>query len=225
MKAADALLAVVEEARALIAARVDGAHGRGEVLAGLDAALAPGGVTLPAPCETGACRHLDAALGGARAAGFASLALAIDRARPHLTWTTYDAYPVDDIGARFARSHAFAEIVGPGAAVEAADYDLGLFLIGPRVFYRDRHHPAPELYLPLTGPTRWRFGTAAPWETLAAGEAVWNPANRVHATIVDDVPLLCLYAWTRDVSLPAVADRAADWAAIDAALARAEAAP
>ena len=132
---------------------------------------------------------------------------------------------MDEIGARFAGSHAFAEIVGPGAAIEAADYDLGLFLIGPQVLYRDHHHPAPELYLPLTGPTRWRFGPAAPWETRAAGEPVWNPANRVHATVVDAVPFLCLFAWTRDVREPAVVDRADDWPAIDAALAKPGAAP
>jgi hypothetical protein len=92
------------------------------------------------------------------------------------------------------------------------------------VLYRDRHHPAPELYLPLTGPTRWRFGTGSPWETKAAGEPVWNPPDRVHATIVDAVPLLCLYAWTRDVMAPAVVDPAPDWAALDDALARAGAA-
>jgi len=35
---------------------------------------------------------------------------------------------------------------------------------------------------------------------------------------VDDVPLLCLYAWTRDVHLPAELVPATDWLAIEANL-------
>ena len=227
MRARDAILALAEESRRCIAAQVDVAHGRDEVLAGLDAALAAGGVTPPAPAPRAidACRHLDSALANMRGAGFGNLAAAVERARPYLHWITYDAYPADDIGPRFAGGHAFAGIVGPGAAIAAADYDLGLFLIAPHVLYRDHHHPAPELYLPLTGPTRWRFGAGASWEVRAAGEPVWNPANRVHATIVDAVPFLCLFAWTRDVRAVATVDAAPDWAAIERGLARAESAP
>ena len=227
MRAHGAILALAEESRRCLTAQVDAAHGRDEVLAGLDAALSIGSLTppAPAPLEIDACRHLDSALASACAAGFDGLATAIERARPHLRWITYDAYPPDDIGPRFARSHAFAEIIGPGAPIGAADYDLGLFLIGPHVLYRDHHHPAPELYLPLTGPTRWRFGAGTSWETRAAGEPVWNPANRVHATIVDAVPFLCLFAWIRDVREVATVDVAADWPAIERSLARAETAP
>ncbi len=224
MSPAEAIVALAGEVRRVFAAQVDEAHGRGEVLAGLDAVLAEADVTLPAPRTLDACRHLDAALANARAAGLAGIAAAIDRARPNLHWVTYDSYPPEDIGPRFAGSHAFAEIIGPGAAIEAADYALGLFIIGPQVLYRDRHHPAPELYLPLTGPTRWRFGARGAWETRAAGEPVWNPANRVHATIVDAVPFLCLYVWTRDVSAPASVDSAPDWADLDRSLALAGAA-
>jgi hypothetical protein len=224
VSAPDAIVALAGEARRLIAARVDAAHGRDDVLAGLDAALASNAVTPPPPRELAACRHLEPALANARAAGLGGIVNAIEQARPHLHWITSDLYPPEDIGPRFARSHAFAEIIGPGAAIAAADYALGLFIIGPQVLYRDRHHPAPELYLPLTGPTRWRFGAGAPWETRAAGQPVWNPANHVHATIVDAVPFLCLYAWTRDVREPSAVDIAPDWAELDRTLAQAGAA-
>lgn len=218
-----AIRALVREVRHVIAGAIDETQGRGEVLAGIDAALDQQSFVTPEAREFDACRHLDACLGEMRTNGHADLADAIARARPHLSWTVYDAYPEAEIGRRFARCHAFAEVVGPGAAIEATDFDVGLFLIGPHVLYRDRHHLAPELYLPLTGPTRWRFGAGMPWETKGAGEPIWNPPNRVHATIVDAVPLLCLYAWTRDVMVPALVDPAPDWAAIDAALARDEA--
>src|SRR5690606_38444835 len=99
----------------------------------------------------------------------------------------------------------------------ASDFAFGIFLISPRTLYRDHRHPAPELYVPLTGPTRWRFGRGA-WETRAAGEPVWNEPDAVHATLVGDVPFLCLYAWTRDVTLPAETVDAPDWEAIEAEL-------
>ncbi len=218
LRAEMALSQLVDAARATIADKVDGRSGRAEVLDGLDA-VDFRAIQLPAPREIPACHHLSRAIEEVWRAGFGRLARAVEAARPFLAWTTYDAYRPEEIGQRFAATHAFAEIVGPGATFEAADYDLGLFLIGPHVLYRDHHHPAPELYLPLTGPTRWRFGTGAPWESRRAGETVWNVANRVHATIVDEKPLLCLYAWTKDVSLPALVDKAADWTTIDAALA------
>ena len=77
------------------------------------------------------CDHLDAAL---QAMGKTPLAKAIAEARPFLSWVAYDAYPRDEIGERFADNHAFASIIGEGCAFEAADFDLGLFLIAPNLF-------------------------------------------------------------------------------------------
>jgi len=140
-----------------------------------------------------------------------ALALTIAEAAPALDWVTYDRYPPAAIGADFAAGHAYARIIGDGAAITARDFDLGLFLIAPHVLYRDHCHPAPELYAPLTGPHGWRFSPGAPLVLKGAHEPVWNPSGQPHATKVGPAPFLCLYGWTRSVDLPARVIPADDW--------------
>ena len=102
--------------------------------------------------------------------------------------------------------------------MHADDYELGLFLIAPHTLYRDHHHPAPELYAPLTGPHRWRFGAGASWIEKRAHETVWNEPWQVHATAVGPIPFFCVFGWARDVNLPAKVVPAADWDVIEASL-------
>ena len=146
-----------------------------------------------------------------------ALAAAIAESAAHLPWVTYDAYPRDLIGDAFATGHAFASIVGEASAIQARDYDLGLFLIAPRVLYRDHAHAAPELYVPLTGPHGWRFGPGLPIVTKPAHEPVWNDPHDPHATRVGDVPFLAIFGWTRDVNVPAYVIAADDWAELESA--------
>jgi hypothetical protein len=159
------------------------------------------------------CGSFSEALALAREQGSASLVDMIERTREHLTWTTY-AYPGQTIGPRFAQAHAFAELVGCRMPFDAPDYSLGLFLMAPATFYRDHRHKAPELYAPLTGPTLWRFDHG-PWLRRTAHQPIWNEAGKVHATIVEEAPFLCIYVWTRDVSEPACVVAAPDWAEIE----------
>jgi hypothetical protein len=161
-----------------------------------------------------ACGWLSQCLELASAQGLARIAEAIARAEPELAWRTYDGYPSGAAGPRFPRAHAFVDLVGQDAPVVAEDFDLGLFLIAPRTFYRDHRHKAPELYAALTGPTRWRFNGGV-WLTRQAGEFVWNESMHIHATLVEECPFLCIYAWTQDVSIPAEIVPAPDWHAIE----------
>src|SRR5690606_38276017 len=140
---------------------------------------------------------------------------------PYLNWVSYDAYPADEIGAYFPKQHAFASLAWLYDSDYAHDLDLGMMLIEPHTLYRDHRHQAAELYLPLTGPSRWRFGLEAAWEIRQAGEPVWNPPYALHATLVDSVPMLCLYAWTKNVHAPAEVVPTSDWVEIEAQLARA----
>ena len=158
------------------------------------------------------CDHLDTAL---QAMDKTHLAKAIDDARPFLSWVSYDAYPRDEIGAHFADNHAFASIIGEGCALEAVDFDLGLFLIAPNLFYRDRHHAAPELYAPLTGPHGWRFKPGDPLVWKEAHEPVWNRAWQPHATMTGDTPFLGIFCWTKDVALPAKVIPSPDWPTLE----------
>jgi quercetin dioxygenase-like cupin family protein len=216
MRGEEAVADLVGEARAYIGRLGEERPGVEAVLGRMrEFDLGASAVVLPEPVETATCAHLDRAIAAA-AAGAPRLAEAISAARPFLHWIAYDAYS-PAIGPRFPTSHAFTGLIGEYRMIPARDFAFGLFLIAPGTLYRDHRHPAPELYAPLTGPTEWRFERGA-WETRRAGEPVWNEPNAVHATLVRDDPFLCLYAWTRDVMLPAEVVEASDWAAIEAAL-------
>ena len=70
-----------------------------------------------------------------------ALAHAIHAACPHLNWMTFDGYPIAEVGAEFAKGHAYASLIGEHAALPAVDWDMGLFLIAPNILYRDHQHP------------------------------------------------------------------------------------
>lgn len=144
------------------------------------------------------------------------LARAISDAAPHLEWVTYDAYPRDLAGDAFAEGHAFAPLFGEHAPYCMADFEVGLFLIAPHVLYRDHHHPASELYAPLTGPHGWRFGIDAPRQIKPAHEPVWNPPNRPHMTRTGSSPFLSIFVWTTDVHAVAHILPASDWPELEA---------
>jgi hypothetical protein len=163
-----------------------------------------------------ACGHLDAALFCLN--GAEPLRLAINAARPALRWVTYNAYPPEMIGPRFPVAHAFVSLMGGASHVPADDFELGLFLIAPKTLYRDHRHKAPELYVPLTGPHEWRFGTGESWTEYGAHAPIWNEPMQVHATLVRDIPFLALFGWTRDVMADAIVVPAADWPHIEASL-------
>lgn len=212
--AAAALRAIVDEADRYLATLPG--PGVADVRAGV-AAWARGPVT-PA-FQTASNPVMAAHLPGALAIlerDRPALALAIAAAAPALDWVTYDRYPPADIGSAFAMGHAYARIIGDGAAIPARDFELGLFVIAPHVLYRDHRHPAPELYAPLTGPHGWRFAPGEPLVVKPAHEPVWNPPDRPHATKVGPVPFLCIYGWTRDVDLPARVIQAGDWPELEA---------
>lgn len=175
-----------------------------------------GPVTQPPPKPNAVVEtHLAPAL-EALAADRPALAGAIAAAAPHLDWITYDGYPPEDIGAAFARGHAYCSVIGEEAAIPARDFDLGLFLIAPHVLYRDHAHAAPELYAPLTGPHGWRFGPGRPLVVKPAHRPVWNPPFRPHLTKVGPVPFLCLFGWTKDSMAPAHVIPSADWPELEA---------
>jgi len=172
--------------------------------------------SLTLPPNTPRCGFLDEALAAVEIDSALPLKRAIQNANLH--WISYQGYAADTIGPHFPQRHAFASLVMAADPDWSCDFDLGVFLITPGTLYRDHHHPAPELYVPLTGPSKWRFGTRQSWAEKGAGTVVWNPPNRVHATLVGSVPFLCLYAWTEQVHAPAKVDFSEDWKEIEAAV-------
>ena len=210
--AADHAARLIDEADRYIATL----PGRGvaEVRAGLNT-WRGGDVRVTPQANAVVNQHLSAALAPLRATHLA-LAQAIEGASPHLTWITYDGYPLEEIGTDFAKGHAYASLIGEAGNVAAQDYDLGIFLIAPHVLYRDHHHAAPELYAPLTGPHGWRFGPHTPLITKPAHHPVWNDAHRPHMTKVGPTPFLALFGWIQDVRQVAQVIPAPDWPALEA---------
>lgn len=162
------------------------------------------------------CGFLAQALATISSSNIVRLGKSLSQAKLH--WETYNAYASETIGAHFLNRHAYTSLIAGLDPEWRWDFDLGFLLIAPNTFYRDHHHVAPELYLPLTGPSDWRFGTCSPWVQKQAGEVIWNPPNQIHAVLVHDVPLLCLYAWTEQVRVPAKVDFSKDWKDIEASL-------
>ena len=202
----------VEALRTDLVLLLGGLHGQGitETRAALNAAAGA-----PVTAERGnavVARHLDDAASHITAAGY-TLADTITAAAPHLPWQTYADYPEAEVGPDFANSHAFCSLLGEvDACWEATGIDVGLFLMAPGLFYRDHAHPAPELYLPLTGPHSWRFRPGAPLVPRAALAPVWTDPGTPHATLVGAMPFLCLYAWLAEPQTPAWIVPADDWA-------------
>jgi len=176
--------------------------------------------SLKAMERTSSAPQLSPSFALARQQGASDIIDAIEPAMPYLDWVSYDSYPAAEIGRDFPRRHLFASLISPVDPDWSHDFDCGLLWIAPHTLYRDHHHPSPELYLPLTGPSLWRFGPDKPWGERKAGELIWNGANVTHATLVKEAPLLCLYAWTANVDAPAKIVTASDWQEIEADLAR-----
>jgi hypothetical protein len=171
--------------------------------------------TIPPRDDRSLC-HLDRAADDMARRGRADLARAIVDAAPLLHWAPYDSYPRDTIGADFADNHTFASVAVHRLSEASADFDFGLFIVGPNLLYRDHDHAAPELYVPLTGPHGFRFASGEQLNWLHADAPVWNEPFRQHAIKTGSIPFLCIYAWTADVMQPARIIFEADWAELEA---------
>jgi hypothetical protein len=167
------------------------------------------------PGRIDATRHVDAALAWMKDSGEAVIAEAIEVAMPYLEWGAYDPYPREEIGEKYATNHAAASLIGSHGQFHSDDFDLGLFVVAPDTLYRDHHHAAPELYAPMTGPHGWRFASGAPLDWRPAHQPVWNEAWAPHAFKSGPVPFFCIYAWTRDVAVPAKMIIEPDWAELE----------
>jgi len=124
-----------------------------------------------------------------------------------------------DVGDGYRRGNLHALLVGPeDCPFVTNDFLLGFFLLSPHTLYRDHKHLAPELYIPLTGPSGWRFDQGA-WEDHTAGSAIYNPPNIVHATRVYETPFLALFGWSQDIGSACEVVFAGDWGKIEKELA------
>ena len=152
---------------------------------------------------------------------FADLKAALSGAKNHLHWKIDDGgfYARNaDVGDGYRKGNMHALLVGPSdCPYQRDDFLLGFFLLVPRTLYRDHRHRAPEIYVPLTGPSGWRFDLGN-WQDHGPGDVVFNAPNVVHATQVYETPLLALFAWQKDIDFPCEVVPADDWPSIEKAL-------
>ena len=88
------------------------------------------------------------------------------------------------------------ELIGPvNGHFKSKELKLGLFLLEPKIFYKDHKHEAPELYLNLTKGTDWRFEETI-WQEKGSGSIVYNEAFRVHAMRTKQNPFLSVWCWS-----------------------------
>ena len=146
---------------------------------------------------------------------------ALQNALPQLQWRVDQGIYYDlaaNIGDGYRNGNMHCELIGPnGSAFYHEDFTLGLFLLTPRVLYRDHAHLAPEFYLPLMEPTGWRFGDGD-WQHVPAGTVIWNEPEVSHAIRVYDVPFLSVYSWIRDIHSKCRVVERTDWRELEADL-------
>jgi hypothetical protein len=144
-----------------------------------------------------ACRHLAAGLAATWHVD-KNLSTTIGNLAPLLHWQRIPEHVPRPPGS-FMDDYTFAQIIGPSGVYPGDDFMMGLFVIGPKQFYPDHFHAAPEFYWLFSGPTQWRFSAHGPWVVKKAGELHWNKSYDSHAIRTSNVPLFALWAWTHDI--------------------------
>ena len=140
-----------------------------------------------------------------------------------LVWREDNAqfYPAGaELGEGYTKCNVHTLLIGPDACgYHHPDFNLGIFMLGPRTLYRDHNHDAPELYLNLSEKSGWRFGTRD-WQDYPAGSLIWNAAGDPHATRVYDQPFISVFVWLENVNSPCNVIHFDDWAEIEQDLAK-----
>jgi len=161
---------------------------------------------------------LNAAIADIPAPELDEISSSLEHAKDHLVWREDDGkyYQSDaNLGDGYRNCNLHSLLIGPGGcAYEHSDFNLGIFMLGPRTLYRDHRHVAPELYLNLSERSGWRL-CGGDWQDYPSGSFVWNASDEVHATRVYDQPFLSVFAWLENVHSPCQVVPMGDWADIE----------
>lgn len=103
-------------------------------------------------------------------------------------------YSAADFGQGFIDNYGWLEVFGTRGHFVNEEVAGGLLILGPNIVYPDHHHIAEEIYIPLTGGTKWRMGEGS-FHTRAAGEVIHHASNVSHAMRTGTEPLMALYLW------------------------------
>ena len=116
-----------------------------------------------------------------------------------------------DIGNDYLCGNMNTELIGPvHGHFKSKELKLGLFLLEPKIFYKDHKHEAPELYINLTSGTKWRFNNSD-WRSKSAGSIIYNEPYKVHAMKVGKKPFLSVWCWPKNSSKKCTLVPKNDW--------------
>ena len=145
-----------------------------------------------------ALRFLGSALGAQHAEP--QLCAAVRALAPQLSFGS--SYALEGKLAAVANGMVWAEIAGPNGLVRDASRRLGLFLLEPRLHYPLHGHVAEEIYFVLSGTLTVEHGFEGARVVVAPGGIYRTPSGQAHALHVGDEPLLMIYCWIGDFSVP-----------------------
>ena len=116
-----------------------------------------------------------------------------------------------EIGNDYLFGNMNTELIGPvNGHFKSKELKLGLFLLEPKIFYKDHKHEAPELYINLTSGTKWRFNDSD-WKSKSAGSIIYNEPYKVHAMKVGKEPFLSVWCWPKNSSKKCTLVPKNDW--------------
>ena len=116
-----------------------------------------------------------------------------------------------EIGNDYLFGNMNTELIGPvNGHFKSKELKLGLFLLEPKIFYKDHKHEAPELYINLTSGTKWRFNNSE-WKSKSAGSIIYNEPYKVHAMKVGKEPFLSVWCWPKNSSKKCTLVPKNDW--------------
>ncbi len=158
------------------------------------------------PARLPVCRYFSEALAGATGKA-GEIAVALTCLEPFLSFVQNPNYRRAPPAPGFLANYGYAVLAGPdeGAPALVSDPDLafGVLLLGPRTEYPAHHHPAAELYIPLS-PAEWatasEVGAQAEFVSREPGSVIHHPPHLVHATRTRDTPLAALYLWAGELA-------------------------
>jgi hypothetical protein len=158
------------------------------------------------PTRVPVCLHFAAAVENATGKA-GELAHSLRLLEPFLSFVQNPNYRRAPPTPRFLANYGYAVLAGPpdGAPALVSDPDLafGVLLLGPRTEYPAHHHPAAEIYIPLSR-ADWAQASAAGEEakfvSREPGSVIHHPPNLIHATRTRDTPLAALYLWAGDLA-------------------------
>lgn len=73
------------------------------------------------------------------------------------------------------------------------DVVCGLMLVAPGCNYPEHAHGPQEIYLPIAGDGRWRYGGDPNYRQLEDDALVYNPPRNVHGVRAGGEPLVAIY--------------------------------